>query len=345
MKKVFLNSFDIIPITSSAIRLKISDEEYFGPKYKEYISNSKLKLINPEQGGTPELYKNGLLSENSTSLRLGSAIHELFLQSESFNLKENLHKPTAKLGEVIDRIQYYRFNNYSILNSIQNACRDINYYTNSLTPKRIKTIISKGLKYYINTKNIKPGDIVLSDKDTEICKSCIYSLKSNNKIVELVKPSSEFYLNVESYNEDAIFLDIKVVFENREIVLKLKMKADNWTFNQDTKTIVLNDLKTTSKPYQFFMKEYGSFAHYHYARQLAMYSWMLKHYCQNKYNIDEEYKFLSNIIVVETFGNYESCCYKITNSQIRSGFEELTKLLKMVAYYEMCGYEEVVEFI
>jgi hypothetical protein len=49
------------------------------------------------------------------------------------------------------------------------------------------------------------------------------------------------------------------------------MKADNWTFNHGTKTIVLNDLKTTSKPFPFFMKEYGSFVHYHYARQIAMY--------------------------------------------------------------------------
>lgn len=93
------------------------------------------------------------------------------------------------------------------------------------------------------------------------------------------------------------------------------------------------------------MKEYGSFVHYHYARQIAMYLWMLKQYCVNTYNIDSSYKFLSNIIVVETFGEFRSHCYNIPNRLVKQGFEELTKLLKMVAYYEIYGYEEIVEFV
>lgn len=345
MKKISLSSFNIKPIISSAYHLDISDEEYFGPNYRNFISNSKLKLINPDQGGTPESYKNGLKSEDTASLRLGSAIHELFLQSESFRLCENLHKPTAKLGEVIDRIRYHRSNNETIWDSIHLACKDVKYYVNGLTLNRIRSIIKKGLEYYINSKYIQSNDVVLSDKDTEVCKACLSSLHSNKKVVEVVKPNNEFYLEVETYNEDSIFLDIVITYKDKEIILRLKMKADNWTFNHDTKTIVLNDLKTTSKPFPFFMKEYGSFVHYHYARQIAMYLWMLKQYCVNTYNIDSTYKFLSNIIVVETFGEFRSHCYNIPNRLVKQGFEELTKLLKMVAYYEIYGYEEIVEFV
>ena len=72
---------------------------------------------------------------------------------------------------------------------------------------------------------------------------------------------------------------------------------------------------------------------------------MLKQYCVNTYNIDSSYKFLSNIIVVETFGEFRSHCYNILNRLVKQGFEELTKLLKMVAYYEIYGYEEIVEFV
>ena len=72
---------------------------------------------------------------------------------------------------------------------------------------------------------------------------------------------------------------------------------------------------------------------------------MLKQYCVNTYNIDSSYKFQSNIIVVETFGEYRSHCYNIPERFVKQGFEELMNLLKMVAYYEMCGYEEIVEFI
>ena len=42
-------------------------------------------------------------------------------------------------------------------------------------------------------------------------------------------------------------------------------------FSYDDIKMDINDLKTTSKPFPFFMKEYGSFVHYHYARQIAMY--------------------------------------------------------------------------
>ena len=34
---------------TSVFREKISDEEYFPEKYRNYISNSRLKLINPDQ--------------------------------------------------------------------------------------------------------------------------------------------------------------------------------------------------------------------------------------------------------------------------------------------------------
>ena len=42
---------------------KMSDEEYFSSKYTNYISNSRLKLINPNQNGSPSKYKEGFTGE------------------------------------------------------------------------------------------------------------------------------------------------------------------------------------------------------------------------------------------------------------------------------------------
>ena len=50
----------ISPILESLQVLDIPDSEYFGEKYRDYISNSKLRLINPDEGGSPELWKQGL---------------------------------------------------------------------------------------------------------------------------------------------------------------------------------------------------------------------------------------------------------------------------------------------
>lgn len=72
---------------------------------------------------------------------------------------------------------------------------------------------------------------------------------------------------------------------------------------------------------------------------------MLKEFCKKEYNINNSVGIKSNIIVVETFGQYRAHCYNINNKLIKQGFEELLMLLKMVAYYEICGYDEVVTFI
>ena len=46
-----LEEIKITPLIETIEYLDISDEEYFGDAYSDYISNSRLKLINPEQGG------------------------------------------------------------------------------------------------------------------------------------------------------------------------------------------------------------------------------------------------------------------------------------------------------
>lgn len=49
----------------------IPDEEYFK---MPGISNSKLKLINPDEGGSPELYLQGFPHNYNVSLEVGTFI-------------------------------------------------------------------------------------------------------------------------------------------------------------------------------------------------------------------------------------------------------------------------------
>ena len=46
---------------------ELSDAEYFSSDYKQYVSNSKLKLINPDEGGSPQKFKEGIKSEYNAS--------------------------------------------------------------------------------------------------------------------------------------------------------------------------------------------------------------------------------------------------------------------------------------
>ena len=58
---------------------KISDAIYFSEKYSDYISNSRLSKINPEQDGSIQIFLDGLQAHRifNNSLMLGSAVHEI----------------------------------------------------------------------------------------------------------------------------------------------------------------------------------------------------------------------------------------------------------------------------
>ena len=107
--KIDLSQVTLKPILSSVQRLDISDETYFGPQYKHYISNSRLKLIDPTCNGSPSTYKAGFTGKTTGSLSLGSNIHMLYLQPEEFELVTDVTLPNGKLGLACEKaIKHYK---------------------------------------------------------------------------------------------------------------------------------------------------------------------------------------------------------------------------------------------
>ena len=62
-----LNKIEVSPIMESLKILKIDDSEYFGDKFTQYISNSRLSLLNPAQENNPEAFFEGLGKHNKYS--------------------------------------------------------------------------------------------------------------------------------------------------------------------------------------------------------------------------------------------------------------------------------------
>lgn len=52
-----------------------------------------------------------------------------------------------------------------------------------------------------------------------------------------------------------------------------------------------------------------------------------------------------NMLVVETDTDHMSQCFNVSRSELVRGMNDFNKLLSQVAYYEIFGYEEKVEFI
>lgn len=332
-KEVKFDDFQIIPIPSSAKRLKISDETYFSSQYSNYVSNSRLRWINPDQGGSWQLFQNPP-RESTHSLALGSCIHECVLQSEEFQLPPDVSKPTAKLGKVIDYVIKNRKAGLSIYDSIKSACESAEYYLNTWENK-IHYIIAKGLKYYFEAKDLPDNSILLDPTTRENALASINSINTNINIQQKLHPVNELDEPIQSYNEDALFLDLMVVYKDRATTVRLKMKADNWSVDPENKVLTLNDLKTTSKPIGWFMRDYGSLIHYRYYRQFYFYGMVLQEYCKIAYGFNIDWDFNCNVLVVETFGEHKSECFRINETLLQKGKREFEELIKRVAYYQL----------
>ena len=125
-----LDNIKITPLIDTLRLQKISDEVYFSERYANYISNSRLSLINPEQEDNPQAFFEGLSKNNkySDALIFGSAVHELTLQPELFYLCFDVDRPTAKAGFMADEL-YSKFKgNVPTDEAIKDASNKIDYY-------------------------------------------------------------------------------------------------------------------------------------------------------------------------------------------------------------------------
>ena len=86
-----LNDIKFEPLIETLTVGKISDQEYFSKKYSDFISNSRLGYINPNQDGSPDKFFTSMKPIYSDSLLLGSAVHSQYLQPELFELVEASH--------------------------------------------------------------------------------------------------------------------------------------------------------------------------------------------------------------------------------------------------------------
>lgn len=331
----------LIPLLDTIQLIEMSDEEYFSDKWAGYISNSKLALINPDQDGSPQIYKEGLSkhSKYSDSLVFGSAVHELVLQPKEFAVVNNVDRPTAKMGAMADELYKTFLSNKGVVSDkdIIAASDKIDYYKGKMDSIKIENVKDKCINYWWDRRDWETGHnnlgtepIYLDPKSREKLQLCLASVEANKEVQDLLHPKGVFEEPI-SMNEAALFMDVKAEHEGKETILKLKGKLDNFTIDTETNEVVLNDLKTTGH----WLIDFGdSFKKYHYNRQMAMYAWMLRSYVEKQYNIKPS-SLMANMLLVCTVPDYRAGVFRVTNGEIRKGFLEFKDLLQRVAYCEL----------
>lgn len=331
----------LIPLFDTIQLIEMSDEEYFSEKWAGYISNSTLALINPDQDGSPQIYKEGLSKhpKYSDSLVFGSAVHELVLQPKEFAVVNNVDRPTAKMGAMADELYKTFLSNKGVVSDkdIIAASDKIDYYKGKMDSIKIENVKDKCINYWWDRRdwetehnNLGTEPIYLDPKSREKLQLCLASVEANKEVQDLLHPKGVFEEPI-SMNEAALFMDVKAEHEGKETILKLKGKLDNFTIDTETNEVVLNDLKTTGH----WLIDFGdSFKKYHYNRQMAMYAWMLRSYVEKQYNIKPS-SLMANMLLVCTVPDYRAGVFRVTNGEIRKGFLEFKDLLQRVVYCEL----------
>ena len=316
----------------------MSDEEYFSSKWSEYISNSRLSLINPEQDGSEERFINGLGGNYSDSLTLGSAVHQLVLQPEEFEVAEGVERPTAKMGAMADEL-FKLFKEGKVITDeeVIKASDKVGYYKGKMTEKKIQDVFTKCKTYWDDRAlwESKPMDkepIYLDLKAREKLAQCVTNIENSVEIQRLLHPEGIMETPI-SMNEAALFMQIKAELDGKECILKLKGKLDNFTIDLESNEIVLNDLKTTG---HYLTQFDESFARFHYNRQMAMYIWMLTLYAKKQYNIKAD-SLKANMLLVSTVPDFRAGIFKVSKNEISKGFAEMSDLLKRVANLYLNG--------
>lgn len=325
------------------------DSEYYS--LKGFTSISKLKLLDPRHGGSPQKYSQGFDFGYNESLLLGSAVHAAILQPDDFEISDYQNKPAGKLGFFVEKVYENRKSGMKIVDSIEKASIDANYYAGKLTKKILRNAMKLGLDYYLRLSNgeFNPENgkekFVLSKKLYDSAHACINSINRNGAIQRIL--SQNLFEPKEFYNEIALFSDIEVVFpDGVSTIIRFKGKLDSVVWDPEKKILYLNDIKTTSKGLSYFMGYIyndvpydGVFEHRSYYTQLYIYSVLLQMYFQKILGIDD-YTLYTNIFAVETTGEYRSESFRINNSYIELGKKEFKELMVRLAWHTTYGFDK-----
>lgn len=322
---------------------KLEDKDYFSAPYAGYVSNSRLGLIDPRKGGTPEKYFEGFNNSlNNQSFMLGSAVHCMTLQEELFELSNEVFLPSGVMCFIVEECYEKHRKGQDVTDDIlREVAIKYNYYNGIILPTTLNKI-RKAYEEYASKRDkaadTKDGKDVMyvSERIYNTAAACIKSLTENKAVQNLLKPQDWCGIDSPTYNENAVLLDAVITFPDKsEQLLKLKSKLDNFTIDEMDNIVTINDVKTTGGNLSEF---HANFLRWSYQREFAMYSVMLKHVLEKEFNM-KNYKQLGNALVVETATNeHLSGVYKVSPDLFRQGLREFAYLLKMVAYFTKMKY-------
>lgn len=295
------------------------------------ISNSSLKFIDPEEGGSPQKFKaflNGeLAEEKSNSLIRGTIIHIAMLEPHKYVVAD-IDKPSAELGHIADTIlqQDIPLDDDSILRTIEAHNWQPRWKPETKVVKFKDSGAIKYIKYFREMEN--SGKIAMDKKTGEIVEACKTALEMNDQTRYILKEVETIDEEFEVFNE----IDVQWTQTVNGVVLPLKCKIDRLIVDHRTKTYVIVDVKTTGKPISKFQI---SFEEYKYPRQVDFYDVGAKNLLKQK-GLSGYKCTASYIAAVETADYHTAQLFDVTG-YLGTQRDTIKSLLERLSYHYGSG--------
>ena len=317
-------------MTQTLIGSNELDAFYKDKFYFSYSSISKL-LFSPAA-----FYNHYVLKQRedvvAPHLVSGRVLHCLLFEPEKYDdsfISMPGKLPTDSQKKIIDNIfrNYLSIGNNTLLledfqKEILTDLLTANLYQSLKTDlQRTEKILTEENKSYF-TFLIDSQDKTIVDEPTlNNCKLGVEALKSNEEVRSLLQlDKSEEDVHIESYSELPIEADVE------HLPFGFKGILDNIVIDKESKTIFINDLKTTGKPLVDFPE---SVQYYKYWVQATVYVKLVFHKFLKDLPDLNEWNLYFTFIVIDKYNQVYPFQVSMETMAIwQQDFEELTDVLK-----------------
>lgn len=255
-------------------------------------------------------------------LRKGTMIHEFLLQPEQFWDDYMLF-----VGEKPKSTQAQKFCE-NLINTVEielnKQLSEAYRKSYSIVGKSEDKILTEALKISVEYKDyieaLKSKKILISQYDLDQLMKIQHNVGEHKLARQLIRRAGD-HGSIHVYHEFQINWDYLVEDElnhGAPTPIACKSLLDSCTFNFDTKTCTIMDIKTTAKLWHFedSMKEFD------YCRQLCFYKEAVYWYLNLKLGLSSseirKWKFEFYIIAIDTTGSNEIRVFKLTVPQVDS---------------------------
>ena len=307
------------------------EQFYKSDFYFSYSSINKL-LYSPAA-----FYKHYILNQREdmvdAHLVAGKVVHCLLLEPDKFNdefivIPSNLPKDNNRLlvDEIFKVYQSQPDTDLTLADfsdSIINVLAGINLHQSLKNDEgRIAKMVTEQNTQYFEFLKVKQGKTIVDQATLDTAKESVELLRQHETVRSLLQLDNDKDENIKIYNEEGVQL------KSSRFKFGFKGILDNVVMDYNTKTIFINDLKTTGKAIQDFP---DSVQYYKYWIQAVMY----KQLSLGKYLKDLPDKLDWKVVITFIVIDRANLIYpfQVSEETLKVWEEDFKKILTVVDYH------------